>query len=150
MKKGYLLKTLAIFASALLIVYAGFETVSFFTNYADDNLSPINVSYAEIQPSPDQENLVQIEIAVNDNPFSEKEKIREVTFNRRAIFLRKADAKGKRAQAFLQVKPGYYTICWKIKNGRYSFSKYSKTIPVNEKDMWIHVLIKGAQITVTN
>lgn len=150
MRKGYVLKTLAIFASALLLVYGGFEAATFLKNHTEDNLTPINVSYAKASPNQDSENLVQIEIAINDNLFSVDEKISEVKFNRETILLKKADGQGKRGLTFLQVKPGNYTLSWKIKNNRYSFSKYSKNIKITPADMWIHVMIKGAQITITN
>ncbi len=150
MKKGYVLKTLVIFAIALLLVYGGFETVSFFGNRTENNLTPINISYAKTEPDIHQENLVQIEIAINDNPAVSYEKIEEAFFNRQVINLKKADKTGNRALTFLQVKPGNYMLSWKTKNSKHSFAKYSKSIQITEKDLWIHVLIKGAQITITN
>ena len=150
MRMGYVLKTLAIFASALLLVYGGFEATAFLRNHNEDNLTPINVSYAKSNPNENSDNLVQIEIAINDNSFSADEKITEVKFNRETIMLKKADNQGKRGLTFLQVKPGNYTLSWKIKNSRYNFSKYSKNLNITPADMWIHVLIKGAQITITN
>ena len=150
MRMGYVLKTFAIFAAALLLVYGGFEATIFLKNHADDNLTPINVSYAQTAPSNTADNLVQIEITINDNSFSADEKITEVKFNKENIILKKADNQGKRGLTFLQVKPGSYTLSWKIKNSRYNFSKYSKNINITPADMWIHVLIKGAQITITN
>ncbi|MFA5250262.1 MAG: hypothetical protein WC371_02490 [Parachlamydiales bacterium] len=151
MQNGYVLKTLAIFGSALLLVYGGFIATSFLHKGQSQNHSSMEISYAKTTLNP--ENPVQVEISLKDDLSAPNETLEEVFFNQKKIPLKKADEFGKRGNLLLQMQPGNYLLYWKVKStqhGPAKITKYSKEIILKGSRPWVHILIKGAQITITN
>lgn len=151
MKKGYVLKTLAIFASALFLVYSGFAATNFIRKgYLEDNLTPIDISYSK-QKGP-AKNMVQVKISVKNDLSLKAYKIAEVRFNKELIPF-KNRKKNKIASAFMHLKPGQYQLSWKMKNkllNHANFTKYSKEIKIAPSDMLVHIQIEGTRVIITN
>ena len=156
MKHRYVLKTLLICLGSFVLVYIGFAINSSLKadkqNESSITFQIQKAAFIKPEKTPGVHHYARVEISVNDDLTSPDGKVLDVSFNDDQITLRPTDSRGRRGSTFLQLKPGVYTIKWKVKNNKYSwprYTNYKKNINVTSSDLWIHILINGKNITIS-
>jgi len=142
------LKLISIFFLSLAIVYGSFLISANNPKNTDVGIKPSILKTKYINPS---SRIIRIEIEVLDDTKKDFNDILEVKFNNKQIPLLKAGASGRRARKYYQVKPGTYTLKWKVSKGKtWPRSKtFEKEITLNETDKFAYILIEGEKVTVT-
>jgi hypothetical protein len=157
MRSGYVLKTFAIFCCCFLLVYTGFIATHLWqsgkenpeinkVNYTSQTNNMIIPNYKS-----SASHFTRVEIAIKDDLASPNGKISKVKFNNDVLHLQPSNAHGNRGSTFLQLKPGVYTIRWKVKNSKYAPSKhtkYSELLKIHEEDLWKYIQIEGNRIKI--
>lgn len=157
MKNGYVLKTLAICACCFLLVYVGFIATHLWqpekekseiaeSNYNIQTPSMLHPNYKSLL-----NHFARVEIAIKDDLTVPNGKISRVKFNNDILHLQPANLQGHRGSTLLQLKPGVYTIQWKIKNNPYNtskYTKYSEALKITEGDLWKRIVIEGSKINI--
>ena len=154
MKLSYVLKTLLFVIIAFAATIIGFYSTDAIHKQLVSPHAPEfsieKVAAATIQPMFSRP--VHLEIEVQDDLNIPNGKILEVEFDYEPLFLKSVDTNGDRALVHMQVRPGKYTIRWKVENEKRYWPRittYEKKITVDKTSLWKHVLIKGRKIQVS-
>ncbi len=147
----YLVKLTIFLFSTFLVSFV------LYTSYAFPKIKEkkpyILKTYTTIRPNygPGKHHLVKLQLSIIDDTESNKN-ILDVEFNNKKIPLNPIDPSGKRANIYMQLKPGTYLVKWKISEKKYSYPRhhtYREKIILKENDDWVHILIEGKQLTIS-
>lgn len=103
----------------------------------------------ERTPGPE---LVRIQILVNDDPSPQGVQIVSAQFHGQPIPLKPRDIYGFRGQASFQVRPGKYTLKWKVRRDRIIWPRvisHEEEVHIDPRDLWIQITITGDQASIT-
>lgn len=154
MKLSYIFKTLifVIFAfGATIICYFSTNAINNHIVLSQAQKFSINtIAQATIQPM--FNHPVHLEIEVKDDLDAPSGKILDLEFDNEPLFLKPVDTNGDRALIHMQIRPGIYTIRWKVENNKKFWPRittYEKKITIEKTSLWKHILIKGRKIQVS-
>lgn len=157
MNYGYVIKTLVLCSCAFLVVYCGFLSSHYLKNKAhfklkeeikdNDYYKKINLERSKFRGYFDH--LTRVEVSINDEGFTPKGRIVDVTFNDEKIMLTQADSRARRGSMVFQLKPNIYIIRWVVQSSCNppTFVEHKKEINITDADIWKHIHIKGSSIT---
>ena len=143
------LKLLFIFFVSVGIVYGSFLASE---KYPKNPSLTAKASFFKTRYIKPDEKIIRVEIKVLDDTTKDYYDIMEVKFNNHQIPLLKADASGRRASKYYQVKPGTYDLEWKVSKSKTTWPRsktYEREITLREKDKFAYIIIEGENITVT-
>ena len=152
MKKRYVIKTILICFFSITMVYVGFVATSYWQTSASEKKPFFSVFNArKAIASINTKASVRVEIEVHDDTTTPSLVVDDVYFDKRKISLRSPVPSGNRGTTYLQVKPGKYTITWKVKTNKASYPNtfaHSKTIILTKDKKWSLIRIIGDEVTV--
>lgn len=140
MKKHFQL--VFIFFVSFIIVYGSFLASEKYPK----NAITSKASIFKTRYIPVDKKIVRVEINVYDNTSKDFYDVIEVKFNNQQIPLQKADASGRRARKYYQVKPGTYALEWKVSKSKFGWPRsttHEKEITINPNDKFAYIEIKG-------
>ncbi|MBN2479074.1 MAG: hypothetical protein JXA94_02485 [Parachlamydiales bacterium] len=89
---------------------------------------------------------VKVHLDIYDSSNSE---IVDVQIANKRIYLTEAQSNDKRADMYLTLKPGIYTIKWRVATKRYAWGNYMnyvRKIKISRNDNFIRIVIKGNRL----
>ncbi|NGX33682.1 MAG: hypothetical protein K1060chlam1_00022 [Candidatus Anoxychlamydiales bacterium] len=143
------LKSLFIFSISVVVVYGSFLASEYYPKNPNESKKPSIIKARYIHTD---EKIIRVEIEVLDDTKKDFHDVIEVKFNNHQIPLLKADASGRRARKYYQLKPGTYEIEWKVSKSKTAWPKsktYEKKIRLREKDKFVYILIEGENISIS-
>jgi hypothetical protein len=152
MKKRYVIKTIIICFFSITMVYGGFVATSYWQTTSSKS-API-FSFFNVRKaiaSINTKSSVRVEIEIHDDTTTPSLVVDDVYFDKRKISLRPPVPSGNRGTTYLHVKPGKYTITWKVKTNKASYPNtfsHSKTIILTKDKKWSLIRIVGEEVTV--
>lgn len=103
----------------------------------------------ERTPGPEQ---VRVQILVNDDPSPQGVQIVSAQFHGQSIPLKPRDIYGFRGQTSFQVRPGKYTLKWKVRRDRIVWPRiisHEEEVLIDPRDLWIQITITGGHASIT-
>jgi len=98
--------------------------------------------------SPQNSELVKVEIIIQDSPELGGVKIDSASFNGQNIPLKPSDINGYRGGASFQLPPGKYKLKWVVLRDKVQWPRkvtHESTVTISPKDSWIQISIKGEE-----
>jgi hypothetical protein len=143
------IKLLFIFVICVFIVYSCNLLITKFPKIISKNTE----EYYSARYISQNSKIIRVEIEILDDTSKDYYDIIEVEFNKNKIDLLKPDASGLRARVYYRLNPGKYSVKWKItKNKKVEWPNemtFQKTIILKNPDTFVHILIRGSEITVS-
>ncbi len=96
--------------------------------------------------------LVRIQLLVHDDPNPQGVQIESVKFNGQSVPLKPRDIYGFRGQASFQLRPGKYTLKWKVQRDRLTWPRtieHTEEVTIDPRDLWIQINIVGEKASIT-
>ncbi len=147
MKKN--LKLIFIFFISTAIVYGSFISAK---NFPKNSSTIKKASIFKTRYIKPDEKIIRVEINILDDTKKDYHDILEVKFNNLQIPLLKADASGRRARKYYQLKPGTYELKWKVSKSKNKWPRsktYKKEITLTDQDKFAYILIEGEKISIS-
>jgi len=143
------LKLLFIFFISIVVVYGSFLASK---KYPKNQNLATKASLFKVRYIKPNEKIIRVEIKVLDDTTKDQYDIMQVKFNNHQIPLLKADASGRRARKYYQMKPGTYELEWKVSKNKTAWPRsktYEREITLRETDNFAYILIIGENVTIT-
>ena len=149
--KNYI-KIIFFFTLSVTIVYASFLAAE---KYPKKTMVQKNQAILQNQKGAKahKNEIVRVELEVLDDTTKDYYDVIDIEFNNKPINLLKAGASGRRARTYFQLVPGKYLLKWRVSKSGYSWPRYTthkKMITLNKKDKFVHILVVGESVDVTN
>lgn len=102
-------------------------------------------------PIPGNPQLVRVEVLVSDGQEPNGLQILSASFNGTSIPLKPRDVLGYRGGASFQVKPGKYTLRWRVNRDRFAWprnSSHEEIVTIDPRDLWLQISIEGDRASI--
>lgn len=102
-------------------------------------------------PIPGNPQLVRVEVLVQDGSEPNGLQVVSASFNGTSIPLKPRDVLGYRGGASFQVKPGKYTLRWKVNRDHFAWPRtasHEEIVTIDPRDLWLQISIEGDQASI--